>query len=50
MRVPGDGLFATGFIILGAFVTGLLTGHSYRKPSNLKADAEEKKHALIAGD
>ena len=31
MRVPGDSLFALGALVLGWFVLGLLTGHSYDK-------------------
>jgi nitric oxide reductase subunit B len=31
MRVPGDILFALGAALLGWFVLGLLTGHSYRR-------------------
>lgn len=30
MRIPGDVLFALGAALLGWFVLGLLTGHSYR--------------------
>ena len=50
MRVPGDILFAAGFVILGLFVIGLLTGHSYRRSTNPKTAAEEKEHLLMAGD
>ena len=28
-RVPGDTLFAAGALVLGLFVLGLWTGHSY---------------------
>jgi len=31
MRVPGDILFAIGAALLGWFVIGLLTGHSFQK-------------------
>lgn len=31
MRIPGDVLFALGAALLGWFVLGLLTGHSYQK-------------------
>ena len=31
MRVPGDILFALGAALMGWFVLGLLTGHSYSK-------------------
>ena len=34
MRVPGDMLFALGAVILGWFVIGLLTGHSYQTDKN----------------
>jgi len=33
MRVPGDILFALGAALMGWFVLGLLTGHSYSKES-----------------
>jgi nitric oxide reductase subunit B len=45
MRVPGDVLFAAGAAMLGWFVLGLLTGHSFEKgsPRNAKAiEAEER--------
>ena len=50
MRVPGDVLFAAGCVILGLFVVGLLTGHSYQKPESKNASIEEKDHVLMAGD
>jgi nitric oxide reductase subunit B len=50
MRVPGDVLFATGAAILGLFVVGLLTGHSYQKPGTKTSAVEEREHALAAGD
>ncbi|HEV2323873.1 MAG TPA: nitric-oxide reductase large subunit [Terracidiphilus sp.] len=50
MRVPGDVLFAAGAAILGLFVVGLLTGHSYQKFEGAKPPAEEKEHMLMAGD
>ncbi len=51
MRVPGDVLFAAGFVILGLFVIGLLTGHSYEKPQSGSAvTSEEQHHVLMAGD
>lgn len=34
MRVPGDVLFAVGAALLGWFVLGLLTGHSFEKDGN----------------
>jgi nitric oxide reductase subunit B len=32
MRMFGDSLFAVGAVVLGWFVLGLVTGHSFRKP------------------
>ena len=47
MRVPGDVLFAAGFVILGLFIFGLLTGSSYHHGEL----ADEKKRDLaLAGD
>ena len=52
MRVPGDILFAIGAALLGWFVLGLLTGHSYAsKESNFdktphSEDTEESKLAV----
>jgi nitric oxide reductase subunit B len=48
MRVPGDVLFAAGAAILGLFVVGLLTGHSYQKPE--RANAKDREQVLTAGD
>jgi nitric oxide reductase subunit B len=45
MRVPGDVLFAAGAAMLGWFVLGLLTGHSFEKQSTLggrEVEAEER--------
>lgn len=50
MRVPGDILFAAGAAIVGLFVVGLLTGHSYQKHQDTNAFANEKEHVLMAGD
>ncbi|HEU5458083.1 MAG TPA: nitric-oxide reductase large subunit [Terracidiphilus sp.] len=50
MRVPGDVLFAAGAAILGLFVIGLLTGHSYRTPTSPNVGSEEREHVLVAGD
>lgn len=50
MRVPGDVLFAAGAAILGLFVAGLLTGHSYQKPKDTDAPAKKQEHMLMAGD
>ena len=49
MRVPGDILFAAGAAILGLFVIGLLTGHSYQK-SGETPDAHTREEVLVAGD
>ncbi|HUA92379.1 MAG TPA: cbb3-type cytochrome c oxidase subunit I, partial [Terracidiphilus sp.] len=51
MRVPGDVLFAAGAALLGWFVLGLLTGHSYQGPAAAPL-AAEKKHefAALVGD
>jgi len=51
MRVPGDILFAVGAALLGWFVLGLLTGHSYQtqRPSPL-AKKEERELEAVAGD
>ena len=42
MRVPGDILFALGAALLGWFVLGLLTGHSFQKemPGSAKRQVE----------
>ncbi len=50
MRVPGDILFAAGAAILGLFVIGLLTGHSYQKHQDTNTPVEEREHVLVAGD
>ncbi|HEY2860259.1 MAG TPA: nitric-oxide reductase large subunit [Terracidiphilus sp.] len=45
MRVPGDMLFALGAALLGWFVLGLLTGHSYeRKPITVSHATREEEH------
>ena len=50
MRVPGDILFAIGAALLGWFVLGLLTGHSFQKETqgsaNRLTDAESKESEL----
>jgi nitric oxide reductase subunit B len=49
MRVPGDVLFALGAALLGWFVLGLLTGHSYEEDHNVTATAAgTKQRELIA--
>lgn len=51
MRVPGDILFAVGAALLGWFVLGLLTGHSYQtQRSSLPAKKEERELETVAGD
>ena len=50
MRVPGDVLFAAGAAILGLFVVGLLTGHSYRNSESTSSSVKEKDRVLMAGD
>jgi nitric oxide reductase subunit B len=49
MRVPGDILFAVGAALLGWFVLGLLTGHSFTKesPKTAKVESEERELQLI---
>jgi nitric oxide reductase subunit B len=42
MRVPGDVLFALGAAMLGWFVLGLLTGHSFEKEPAFDHKAEER--------
>jgi nitric oxide reductase subunit B len=42
MRVPGDVLFALGAAMLGWFVLGLLTGHSFDKEPAFDRKAEER--------
>jgi nitric oxide reductase subunit B len=46
MRVPGDILFAMGAALLGWFVLGLLTGHSFSKESTKIAKTESKESEL----
>jgi len=49
MRVPGDVLFAAGAAMLGWFVLGLLTGHSFEKESTRNAKAiEAEERELVA--
>ncbi|HWE87233.1 MAG TPA: hypothetical protein VG267_19965 [Terracidiphilus sp.] len=51
MRVPGDLLFSIGAALLGWFVLGLLTGHSYQKKSLTSSDStEQEEHLTHAGD
>ena len=49
MRVPGDVLFALGAALLGWFVLGLLTGHSFEKDSARDGKAiEVEERELVA--
>ena len=51
MRVPGDVLFASGAALLGWFLLGLPTGHSYQSqaaPPIVKN--KEHEFAAVAGD
>jgi nitric oxide reductase subunit B len=38
MRAVGDSIFALGALVLGYFVLGLITGHSYTKAEPVRAD------------
>jgi nitric oxide reductase subunit B len=50
MRVPGDVLFALGAALLGWFVLGLLTGHSFEKDGDARIRVEkEERYAELAG-
>lgn len=49
MRVPGDVLFAIGAALLGWFVLGLLTGHSFRsEPISRNAAVKAEERELVA--
>jgi len=48
MRVPGDILFALGAALMGWFVLGLLTGHSFSKDAPVR-EAGGKGIAVPAG-
>lgn len=51
LRVPGDVLFAAGAAVLGLFVIGLITGHSYDKSAlQQAAEVVEEHGVLVAGD
>ncbi len=51
MRVPGDMLFALGAALLGWFVLGLLTGHSFEDETGSEAarSPKEEPYAALAG-
>lgn len=51
MRVPGDVLFALGAALLGWFVLGLLTGHSFEKEGDISRsnrEIESRERELVA--
>ena len=51
MRMFGDTLFAFGALVLGWFVLGLVTGHSFEKTSASEIGAGEEEPELAhAGD
>jgi len=51
MRMFGDTLFAFGALVLGWFVLGLVTGHSFEKGSkNETASLEEEPELAHVGD
>jgi nitric oxide reductase subunit B len=51
MRVPGDVLFAAGAAVLGLFVIGLITGHSYSSETGTgSTEREQNERVLVAGD
>ena len=54
MRVPGDILFALGAALLGWFVLGLLTGHSFQNRASTietqRRSKKEREFATLAGD
>lgn len=51
MRDPGDVLFSIGAVILGLFVIGLITGHSYEEPrAEEVANLEQQREVLVSGD
>jgi len=49
MRVPGDILFAVGAGLLGWFVLGLLTGHSYEEPAASSSAINKERQPALAG-
>lgn len=49
MRVPGDVLFALGAALLGWFVLGLLTGHSYQQEQAVFSETKEAEELEYAG-
>jgi len=50
MRMFGDSLFAFGAMVLGWFVLGLVTGHSFEKSESIKVAEPARKLATQSGD
>ena len=50
MRMFGDSLFAFGAMVLGWFVLGLVTGHSFEKPESIALADRARKLATQSGD
>jgi len=52
MRMFGDSLFAFGAMVLGWFVLGLVTGHSFKRPEATKQDdfARRELEVVHSGD
>jgi nitric oxide reductase subunit B len=48
MRVPGDVLFALGAAMLGWFVLGLLSGHSYQQGASVAAEKTKNRQRELA--
>jgi nitric oxide reductase subunit B len=48
LRVPGDVLFAIGAALLGWFVLGLLTGHSFERDAAAKRKELQANEAELA--
>jgi nitric oxide reductase subunit B len=50
MRIVGDTIFAVGALVLGWFVLGLVTGHSFDRRSEVRegeADVHPVTHSAI---
>jgi nitric oxide reductase subunit B len=51
MRMIGDTAFAIGAMVLGWFVLGLITGHSFDKRAEVRAgDVREHELEMVHGD
>jgi nitric oxide reductase subunit B len=50
MRMFGDSLFAFGAMVLGWFVLGLVTGHSFEESESIKVAEPAPKLAAQSGD